>query len=61
MSKDYTQLTLDGLKAGGMEVAPAGDALVGELKEIGNTMTSEWLESAGDAGKAIVDEFKASQ
>jgi TRAP-type C4-dicarboxylate transport system substrate-binding protein len=58
-SKDYTQFTLNGLKEGGMTVQRAGDALVGELRAIGETMTNEWLERAGDAGKAIVDEYKS--
>ncbi|WGW05731.1 TRAP transporter substrate-binding protein [Tropicibacter oceani] len=61
MSKDYTQFTLNGLKEGGMEVGRAGDALVDELKAIGETMTAEWLENAGDEGKAIVDAYKAMQ
>ncbi len=56
-SKAYTQFTLDGLKAGGMTVGRAGDGLVAELKEIGQTMTSEWLEAAGADGQAIVDAF----
>ena len=60
-SKQYTDFTMNGLRAGGMTVAPAGEKLVGELKEIGATMTSEWLEKAGDEGKAIVDAFKAMQ
>lgn len=59
-SKAYTQFTLDGLKAGGMTVGPAGKGLVNELKAIGETMTSEWLEAAGDDGKAIVDAFNAN-
>lgn len=58
-SKAYTQFTLDGLKEGGMTVGRAGDALVGELQAIGATMTEEWLATAGDAGKAIVDAYKA--
>ena len=58
MSKEYTQFTLDGLKAGGMTVGRAGDGLVAELKVIGDTMTSEWLEKAGADGKAVVDAFK---
>ncbi|MGJ8555865.1 MAG: TRAP transporter substrate-binding protein [Sulfitobacter geojensis] len=58
-SKDYTKFTMGGLAEGGMTVAPAGDALMGELREIGATMTSEWLEAAGDDGAAIVDGFKA--
>ncbi|WP_425416796.1 TRAP transporter substrate-binding protein [Oricola indica] len=58
-SKDYTQFTLDGLKEGGMTVQRAGDTLVEELQAIGETMTNEWLESAGEDGKAIVDEYKS--
>ena len=58
---EYTQFTLNGLKAGGMTVGPANDGLVGELREIGVTMTNEWLEAAGAEGKAIVDAFKAMQ
>ena len=60
-SKEYTGFTLQGLRDGGMTVAPASDELKGELKEIGATMTSEWLEAAGDGGKAVVDAFKAMQ
>ena len=32
-----------------------------ELKEIGVTMTNEWLEAAGEEGAAIVDAFKGMQ
>ena len=58
-AKEYTGFTLAGLKAGGMSVAPANDTLMGELKAIGETMTAEWLEAAGDTGKAIVDAYNA--
>ncbi len=58
-SKAYTQFTMDGLAAGGMTVGPAGDSLVEELKGIGNTMATEWLESAGADGQAILDAYKA--
>ena len=58
-AKEYTGFTLNGLRAGGMTVGPAGEGLVGELKTIGETMTAEWLEAAGDQGKAIVDAFNA--
>ncbi|MEL7115804.1 MAG: TRAP transporter substrate-binding protein [Pseudomonadota bacterium] len=60
-SKAYTQFTLDGLREGGMTVAPASDMMKGELQEIGATMTAEWLEAAGEQGQAIVDAFKAMQ
>ena len=42
-----------------MTVGPANEALVNELKAIGETMTAEWLESAGEDGKRIVEAFKA--
>jgi len=58
---EYTQFTLNGLKAGGMTVGPAGDQLVSDLKKIGETMTSEWLAKSGAEGKSIVDAFKAMQ
>lgn len=60
-SKEYTGFTLQGLRDGGMTVGPAGEGLVNELKEIGNTMTNEWLENAGDEGKTIVEKFKSMQ
>ncbi|MDX1742834.1 MAG: TRAP transporter substrate-binding protein [Ruegeria sp.] len=60
-AKEYTGFTLQGLRDGGMTVGPASEQLVNELKEIGVTMTNEWLESAGDEGKAIVDAFRAQQ
>ena len=60
-AKEYTGFTLQGLRDGGMTVGPASEQMVNELKEIGVTMTNEWLEAAGDEGKAIVDAFNASQ
>ncbi|WP_343562622.1 TRAP transporter substrate-binding protein [Kiloniella sp. b19] len=58
---EYTNFTLNGLREGGMSVGPAGDQLTSDLKKIGETMTAEWLEKAGDEGKAIVEAFRASQ
>jgi TRAP-type C4-dicarboxylate transport system substrate-binding protein len=58
-AKEYTGFTLTGLRNGGMTVGPAGEGLTAELKEIGKTMSDEWLESAGEDGKAIVDAFKS--
>ena len=58
-SKDYTQFTYDGLREGGMSVEKASDQLVSELKAIGETMTREWLDAAGETGKAIVERYQA--
>lgn len=60
-AKEYTGFTLAGLAAGGMAVGPAGDTLVAELKAIGETMSAEWVEAAGEDGKAILEAFKASR
>lgn len=60
-SREYTGFTMAGLAAGGMTVGPAGDALVAELKAIGETMSAEWLDAAGDDGKAIIDAYNASK
>jgi TRAP-type C4-dicarboxylate transport system substrate-binding protein len=56
---EYTQFTLNGLRANGMKVQPASPTLKGELETIGKTMTAEWLQTAGAEGKAIVDAFHA--
>lgn len=57
----YTDFTLNGLRAGGMTAEPAGDTLVEGLNAVGETMVSEWLEAAGDEGKAIIDQYQASK
>ncbi|WP_282607069.1 TRAP transporter substrate-binding protein [Pelagibius sp. Alg239-R121] len=59
-SVQYTDFTLNGLRAGGMTVAPASDKMQGELIGFGDIMTKEWLEKTGDQGKAIIDAFKAN-
>ncbi|MEM1289714.1 MAG: TRAP transporter substrate-binding protein [Pseudomonadota bacterium] len=58
-AKEYTGFTLQGLRDGGMTVQPAGDGLMDELREIGSTMTNEWLEAAGEQGAAIVEAYRA--
>jgi len=50
---------LDTLAEGGMTVAEPGDALAADLAGIGETMTGEWLESAGEDGQTIVDGYRA--
>ena len=47
------------LAANGMEVGPAGDQLRADFMKIGETMSKEWLERAGDSGKAVIDAYKA--
>ncbi|WP_197019145.1 TRAP transporter substrate-binding protein [Thioalkalivibrio sp. HK1] len=46
------------LAANGMKVQMAHDDLRAQLKEIGQTMLDEWLESAGEDGKAILEAYR---
>lgn len=60
-SKEYTGFTVQGLRDGGMTVEPPSDTLRGELQQIGETMTAEWLEQAGAEGEEIVEAYRAMQ
>ena len=42
-----------------MTVEGPGDKLRADFEAIGATMTKEWLERAGDEGKAVIDSYKA--
>jgi TRAP-type transport system periplasmic protein len=46
------------LGAKGMKIAPPSDALRKELLAIGETMTADWLKTAGSDGQTIVDSFR---
>ncbi len=46
------------LAANGMKVASPSPQFQTELKAVGDTMTAEWLKSAGDEGKHIIDAYK---
>ncbi len=60
-SEQLTGWYLTQLAANGMSVQAPGDQLKSDFEEIGATMTTEWLEAAGDEGAAIVDKFKSMQ
>ena len=46
------------LAAKGMKVAQPSDALRNELKSIGQTMTTDWIKSAGVEGIAIIEAYR---
>lgn len=56
-SEQLTGWYLSELAANGMQVAPPGDKLKGELQKMGATMSAEWGKAAGPDGKAIIDAF----
>ncbi len=46
------------LAAKGMKIGPPSDSLKKELAAIGQTMTAEWLKTAGPEGQAVVDAYR---
>jgi TRAP-type C4-dicarboxylate transport system substrate-binding protein len=59
-AREFTARTIQGLKDNGMIVQRADPALVKELRAIGATMTEEWLNSAGDTGREIVEAYRSA-
>ena len=57
-SEEKTKFYVEQLAKNGMTVAPPSPALRADLKKIGDTMTADWVKSAGADGKAIVDAFR---
>jgi TRAP-type C4-dicarboxylate transport system substrate-binding protein len=58
-AQELSSFYLEKLAENGMKVAPPSDQLKSDLQGFGETMTSDWLQSAGDDGKAVIDAYKA--
>ncbi len=56
-SEQLTGWYLTELATNGMQVAPPGAKLKGQLQEMGATMSAEWGKAAGADGQAIIDGF----
>ena len=48
------------MKDEGMKVEPPSDELQAELSAIGEQMTEEWIETAGDVGAKIIAAYRAA-
>jgi hypothetical protein len=46
------------LAANGIEVQAPSEAFQAELQAIGDTMIEEWQGETGDAGKAIIEQYR---
>ena len=57
-SKRANSETLDKLRAAGMQILPPSPQLKAEMKKIGDTMLTEWLEKTGAEGKQLVDAYR---
>lgn len=58
MSMAETQEKTQVLADNGITIVEPSDALVESLRGIGRQMTEEWLESAGEAGQAVIDAYR---
>jgi len=57
-SEEKTKWYVEQLTKNGMNVAPPNAGFRGELKKIGDTMTADWLKTAGADGQAIVEAYR---
>lgn len=53
-TKEQTQVLADN----GVMIVDPSDGLMSAMRDIGKQMTDEWLESAGDAGEAVIDAYR---
>ena len=60
MSEAETESGIATLEENGMTISQPSETLSNEMSEIGETMTQEWLEEAGDAGQAVIDAYRNS-
>ncbi len=58
VSEEKAKWYLEQLAKNGMTVSPPSAQLKGDFRKIGDTMTAEWLATAGADGKAIVDAYR---
>lgn len=58
MSRQETEDALAVLEENGIEVSEPSDALSESLRSVGETMTSEWVESADAQGQTILDAYE---
>jgi TRAP-type C4-dicarboxylate transport system substrate-binding protein len=58
ISEEKTRWYLEQLSKNGMTVAPPSPTLAADFKKIGNTITAEWLNTAGADGKSVVDAYR---
>ncbi len=57
-SRKVNTESVDKLKANGMNIVPPSAQLKADMKKVGDTMLTEWLDKAGPDGKALIDAFR---
>jgi len=60
MSANETAEKIATLKENGMMISQPSETLQKQLAEIGETMTQEWLEEAGDEGQQVIKAYESN-
>jgi len=58
VSEEKNKWYLEELAKNGMHVALPSPQLKADFRKIGDTMTAEWMKTAGADGQAIVDAYR---
>ena len=58
VSEEKNKWYLEQLAKNGMSVQPPSAQLKADFRKIGDTMTAEWMKSAGPDGQAIIDAYR---
>ncbi|TDB05440.1 TRAP transporter substrate-binding protein [Halomonas marinisediminis] len=61
MSRQETDDAIAVLEENGITVTEPSEALAEKLKEVGDTMTEEWVERAGEQGQTILDAYRSAR
>ncbi|EPC04496.1 hypothetical protein L861_04000 [Litchfieldella anticariensis FP35 = DSM 16096] len=61
MSRQETEEALQTLRDNGIEVSEPTPELAGALQEIGDTMTEEWGQNAGEQGMRILEAYRQTR
>ncbi|NAW34815.1 TRAP transporter substrate-binding protein [Halomonas alimentaria] len=61
MSRQETDDAIAVLEENGIVVSEPSEALAEKLKEVGETMTQEWVESAGEQGQVILEAYQSAR
>jgi TRAP-type C4-dicarboxylate transport system substrate-binding protein len=59
MAKEAEVRMAERLRERGVQTPPPGDALMAELRAIGDTLTQEWAQRAGAEGQQMLERYRA--
>lgn len=58
VAEEKTKSSLEALAGRGMAIRPPSPALAADLKKIGDRLTNDWLQKAGNDGKAVLEAYR---